>query len=120
MRGPTNYYRTTKLRFDEEQGAYICFLPCSVFITFPSATAANLPISLPADLSVLLLWGTKDRSAPPQAVAASSKFVPRLQDVAMEGGGHWLMLEKPEIVTVKVLEWLDAQGIKGKRRGAKL
>ncbi|KAL1709176.1 Alpha/Beta hydrolase protein [Schizophyllum commune] len=101
MRGPTNYYRTTKLRFDEEQ-------------------AANLPISLPADLSVLLLWGTKDRSTHPQAVAASSKFVPRLQDVALEGGGHWLMLEKPEIVTAKVLEWLDAQGIKGKRKGAKL
>ena len=37
-----------------------------------------------------------------------------------EGGGHWLMLEKPEIVTAKVLEWLDAQGIKGKRKGAKL
>ncbi|KAI5893700.1 alpha/beta-hydrolase [Schizophyllum commune H4-8] len=101
MRGPTNYYRTTKLRFDEEQ-------------------AANLPTSLPEDLSVLLLWGTKDRSTPPQAVAASSKFVPRLQDVALEGGGHWLMLEKPELVTAKVLEWLDAQGIKGKRKGAKL
>ncbi|KAL1721742.1 Alpha/Beta hydrolase protein [Schizophyllum commune] len=101
MHGPTNYYRTTKLRFDEEQ-------------------AANLPTSLPADLSVLLLWGTNDRSTPPQAVAASSKFVPRLQDVALEGGGHWLMLEKPEIVTAKVLEWLDAQGIKGKRKGAKL
>ena len=71
----------------------------SLFIFLDPTIAASLPTSLPADLSVLLLWGTKDRSTPPQAVAASSKFVPRLQDVALEGGGHWLMLEKPEIVT---------------------
>ncbi|KAL1739507.1 Alpha/Beta hydrolase protein [Schizophyllum fasciatum] len=95
MHGPTNYYRTTQLRFEEEQ-------------------AANLPINLPADLSVLLLWGTRDRSTPPQAVAASSKFVPRLQDVALENCGHWLMLEAPEIVTARVLDWLQAQGLRAR------
>ncbi|TRM67920.1 Alpha/Beta hydrolase protein [Schizophyllum amplum] len=93
MHGPTNYYRTTRLRFDEEE-------------------TARLPYKLPDDLSVLLLWGTKDRSTPPQAVAASRKFVPRLQDVALEGCGHWLMIEAPDIVTTRVLEWLQYQCLK--------
>ncbi|KDQ64432.1 hypothetical protein JAAARDRAFT_52384 [Jaapia argillacea MUCL 33604] len=88
MLGPLSYYRTSKIRYEEEK-------------------AGNLSTNLPLDLPVLFLWGTKDPASMPAHVERSRKFIPRLQDFALEGKGHWLMVEAKDVVTEQVLDWLD-------------
>ncbi|KAK0461777.1 Alpha/Beta hydrolase protein [Desarmillaria tabescens] len=91
MTGPLNYYRTSQYRFDEE--------------------TANLPSLLPSDLSVLFLWGTSDPAAMPIQVDNARKFVPRLRDVALEGRGHWIMVEAKDEVTDTISSWLGDLGL---------
>ncbi|CAA7260120.1 unnamed protein product [Cyclocybe aegerita] len=88
MVGPLNYYRTSKFRHDEE-------------------LAAKLPANLPADLPYLFLWGTKDATATPFVINKSRKFISRYQDVAIEGRGHWLMVEAKDEVTQVIGNWLE-------------
>jgi soluble epoxide hydrolase/lipid-phosphate phosphatase len=76
------------------------------FVLNTPLSAANLPSHLRPDLPVLFLWGTLDMTATPSSINKARKFIPRLQDVALEGKGHWLMIEAPEYVTKKVIEWL--------------
>lgn len=68
--------------------------------------AARLPTSPAADLPVLFLWGTGDPTATPKQIHASRKFIPRLQDIAFEEKGHWLMMEAKDNVTDKISNWL--------------
>ncbi|XP_006456768.1 hypothetical protein AGABI2DRAFT_78715 [Agaricus bisporus var. bisporus H97] len=98
MNEPLNYYRTSKFRHDEEK-------------------ADGLPSNLRADLPVLFLWGTKDRTATPALIRKSSKFITRLQDIAIENKGHWIMAEAKYEVTAHIAEWLKGlgyQNIRGK------
>lgn len=88
MFGPLNYYRTVKLRHEEE-------------------LAAGLPARLPADLPFLFIWGTKDPTTTPASISNSRKFIERYQDVALEGRGHWLMIEAKDEVTKTISQWLD-------------
>ncbi|KAG5339146.1 hypothetical protein C0989_005376 [Termitomyces sp. Mn162] len=87
MNGPLNYYRTSKHRHEEEE-------------------RAGLPANLSPSLPVLFMWGTADSTAVPTAIEKSRKFITRLQDVAFEGRGHWLMVEAKDEITEKVLSWL--------------
>ncbi|KXN92348.1 Bifunctional epoxide hydrolase 2 [Leucoagaricus sp. SymC.cos] len=91
MNGPLNYYRTSKQRHDEE-------------------LAARLPSKLRSDLPVLFMWGTKDATVTPATIRKASNFVPRLQDIALEDRGHWIMVEAKEEVTSRVSEWLRGLG----------
>ncbi|KAF8915443.1 epoxide hydrolase [Mucidula mucida] len=93
MNGPLNYYRTDKLRHDEEK-------------------AAGLPSHLRDDLPVLFLWGTKDPTTVASSIAKAHKFIPRLQDIALEGKGHWIQVEAKEEVTRQVLTWLDTLSLR--------
>ncbi|KAG6856776.1 hypothetical protein H0H87_000744 [Tephrocybe sp. NHM501043] len=88
MNGPLNYYRTSKHRHEEEE-------------------RAKLPSTLPPNLPVLFMWGTKDATATPFVINKSRKFINKLQDVAFEGRGHWLMVEAKEEITNKVVSWLQ-------------
>lgn len=63
-------------------------------------------MSLRADLPVLFLWGTADPTATPVQVAKSHKFIPRLQEIALQDKGHWLMVEARDEVTDMVASWL--------------
>ncbi|KAI0316203.1 hypothetical protein OF83DRAFT_1128276, partial [Amylostereum chailletii] len=92
MNGPLNYYRTTKFRFDEE-------------------IAATLPSKLPDDLNVLLIWGSKDLTTPPERVEIMKSQVTQLELQRLDGVGHWVMQEAKEEVTGKVLEWLGKIGL---------
>ncbi|KAI9457004.1 Alpha/Beta hydrolase protein [Lactarius psammicola] len=87
MNGPLSYYRTTKVRFEEEQ-------------------AAQLPDHLPADLPVLHIWGTNDMAATPGALTKMRKLVPRLEVKELENEGHWIMVQAKDEVTKAVLDWL--------------
>lgn len=69
--------------------------------------AANLKPALRADLPVLHFWGTKDATSTPALIKTSRTFIPKLQDIAFEGVGHWIMVEARQNVTDKVLEWLE-------------
>ncbi|KDR84029.1 hypothetical protein GALMADRAFT_236620 [Galerina marginata CBS 339.88] len=88
MFGPLNYYRTAKFRHDEE-------------------LAYDLPANLRPDLPFLFMWGTKDSTATPFVIAKSRKFIPRYQDIALEGRGHWLMVEAKDEVTNTIANWLE-------------
>ncbi|KAG6910127.1 hypothetical protein DXG01_012886 [Tephrocybe rancida] len=87
MNGPLNYYRTAKHRHEEEE-------------------RAGLPANLSPHLPVLFMWGTKDPTATPFVINKSRKFINKLQDVAVEGRGHWLMVEAKDEITEKVISWL--------------
>ncbi|KAG6854361.1 hypothetical protein C0991_007866 [Blastosporella zonata] len=88
MNGPLNYYRTGKHRHEEEE-------------------RAKLQTNLPRTLRVLFMWGTQDPTTIPLVINKSKKFIDKLQDVAFEGKGHWLMVEAKDEVTNKVLAWLQ-------------
>ena len=52
------------------------------------------------------MWGTADSTTVASVIEKSRKFISRLQDVAFEGRGHWLMVEAKDEITDKVLSWL--------------
>ncbi|KAG1760714.1 Alpha/Beta hydrolase protein [Suillus occidentalis] len=89
MRGPLSYYRTTKTRFEEEK-------------------EAQLPAHLLPNLPVLFMYGTKDDTCPPAAVRNAHKFISRLNTVALEDVGHWVMLEAQDRVASEVLRFLSS------------
>ncbi|KAJ7498563.1 alpha/beta-hydrolase, partial [Mycena latifolia] len=74
MTGPTNYYRTTRLRYLEE-------------------SSASSPLALPPTLPMLSIYGTRDPSIAPAALKTQRRFAARLTEVPLEGVGHWVMFE---------------------------
>jgi len=88
MYGPLNYYRTSKFRYDEE-------------------TAQGLPDELRSDIPFLFIWGTEDATALPFAIIKSKKYVSKYQDIALEGRGHWLMVEAKDEITENIMKWLE-------------
>jgi soluble epoxide hydrolase/lipid-phosphate phosphatase len=69
---------------------------------------ANLPSTLRLDLPVLFIWGAADSVAMPSQISRARKYIPRLQDLALEGKGHWVMVEAKNEVTSQVLSWLES------------
>lgn len=72
-----------------------------------NASVARLSPHLPESLPVLFMWGTADPTATEFVIEKSRKFIQRYQDVAIEGKGHWLMVEAREEVTDRIIGWLD-------------
>uniref|UniRef100_A0A0W0GB13 AB hydrolase-1 domain-containing protein n=1 Tax=Moniliophthora roreri TaxID=221103 RepID=A0A0W0GB13_MONRR len=95
MNGPLNYYRTARFRHQEE-------------------LAANLPSNLRPDLPVLFIWGTLDKTTTKMMICKAHEFIPRLQDVALEGRGHWLMVEAKDEITERVMGWLEGLMVEAK------
>ena len=103
MEGPLNYARTYKARYDEERGMI-------TQVAFDSQTELlfeDLPSNLNPNLPVLFIWGTLDRTTTSFLIKKSHKFIPRLQDVALEGKGHWVMVEAKDEVTEIIASWLQ-------------
>jgi soluble epoxide hydrolase/lipid-phosphate phosphatase len=69
--------------------------------------SAGLQSDLRADLPFLFIWGTMDGTATPSVMTKSKKFISRYQDVALEGRGHWIMVDAKDEVTEKIAEWLE-------------
>ncbi|KAF9782169.1 Alpha/Beta hydrolase protein [Thelephora terrestris] len=90
IQGQLNYYRTTKLRFEEEQAA------------------PNLPFVYKESVPVLYLRGSNDATSPEQVVGVMRKALPWARIVTYEGAGHWLMVETKDEVTRDVLDWLTS------------
>jgi soluble epoxide hydrolase/lipid-phosphate phosphatase len=87
MSGPLSYYRTTKVRFEEEQ-------------------AAQLPDHLPTDLPVLHIWGAMDMTATPSGLSKMRELITRLDVIELQEVRHWIMVEAKDEVTRAVLDWL--------------
>jgi len=97
MNGPLSYYRTAKVRFEEER-------------------AAQLPDHLPARLPVLHIWGVNDGTATPGALSRMREMLPELEEIELPDQGHWIMAEARDEVTGAVLKWMAA-AVTGKGKG---
>ncbi|CAK5262480.1 unnamed protein product [Mycena citricolor] len=74
MTGPTNYYRTTHLRYQEEE-------------------AGHMASEFPADLDVLSLYGTLDATLAPAALKLQRRFITRLTEIPLPDTGHWVLFQ---------------------------
>jgi soluble epoxide hydrolase/lipid-phosphate phosphatase len=115
IQGPLNYYRTSKLRFEEEQAGR----PATSSKTRPeihpfAILAPNLPIAYKKGLPVLHLRGTDDTTSPESRTGIMRKLLPWGKIITYEGTGHWLMLERKAEVTRDVLDWLTDVVLKSK------
>jgi soluble epoxide hydrolase/lipid-phosphate phosphatase len=73
---------------------------------------AGLSANLRPDLPYLFIWGTKDTTAVPVAIAKSRNYIPRYQDIALEGRRHWLMVEAKHEITESIVKWLEGLSFK--------
>jgi soluble epoxide hydrolase/lipid-phosphate phosphatase len=105
MLGPLSYYRTSKVRYEEEQGMHYSI--SHEILSHRFSSAAELSSNFPSDLPVLFLYGTADRTCQQHLIQKSHEYIPRLQVEALEGHGHWLMIEAKKPVATKVGDWLD-------------
>nr|GAT52826.1 epoxide hydrolase hydrolase [Mycena chlorophos] len=74
MTGPTNYYRTTTLRFDEE-------------------AAASPPLALPRELQVLFVYGVADPTLVGPALKTQRKVISKVEETQIANTGHWVLFE---------------------------
>ncbi|KDQ08874.1 hypothetical protein BOTBODRAFT_37572 [Botryobasidium botryosum FD-172 SS1] len=88
MLGPLSYYRNRKIRYEEEKDG-------------------KIPNSLPVTLPALFFHPMADGTCQKTHVENSKKFVPSMTVVPLEGSGHWAMVERKEIVTDKVIKWVE-------------
>ena len=107
MVGPLNYYRTTKFRYDEELGKLRRVTTSCLPSINECGIDAGLSDYLRPDLPYLLIWGTKDATSLPLVIAKSKEYIPRYQDIALEGRDHWLMLEAKDEITESIIKWLE-------------
>ncbi|KAI0290085.1 alpha/beta-hydrolase [Multifurca ochricompacta] len=92
MNGPLSYYRTSKIRFEEEK-------------------AAGLPSYLSPDLPVLHIWGTKDGTATPGMLTKMRESIGRLEEIRLPEKRHWIMVQGKDEVSREVLKWLNELGL---------
>ena len=81
-----------------------CCLPSSINIY---CTDAGLAADIRSDLPYLLIWGTSDATAFPFLITKSREYIPKYQDIALEGRGHWLLVEAKDEITENIMKWLD-------------
>jgi len=92
FRGSLNYYRTARIRFDEEK-------------------AGGLPMTYAVKIPVLFLRGTADRTSPEARIASMKQLLPQTKVINYEGAGHWIMYQEKEKVVKDVLVWLSDPGL---------
>ncbi|KAF7302030.1 Epoxide hydrolase hydrolase [Mycena indigotica] len=76
LRGPTNYYRTTTLRYEEE-----------------STANPPLHIALPSKFPTLFIYGVIDPTLADVALKSQRKLIPRLEETQIPNTGHWVLFE---------------------------
>ena len=74
---------------------------------------AGLSPNLRPDLPYLFIWGTKDPTALPSVIPKSREYIPRYQDIALEGRHHWLMIEAKDEITERIVKWLEGLSFGG-------
>lgn len=110
MLGPLSYYRTFQLRFDEEKGKSRIQLSISLGLIRTDSRQlldAKLSSPLPEGFPILFFWGTEDPSCSAKHVKHMDKFVKDIRSIKLEGKGHWLMVEAPDVIIQETLQFLN-------------
>jgi soluble epoxide hydrolase / lipid-phosphate phosphatase len=67
--------------------------------------AQNLPAQ-PQQIPWLLIYGTKDKTCDHRAVDNTTRFIPQIKIVKLEGKSHWVMIEARFEVTQMILDFV--------------
>ena len=110
MNGPLNYYRTTRLRFDEEHSQYTCRPRYTLILTSLSQGGTLLPVPSP-DLPVLLIVGKEDPTSNQAALGMNKMLIPQIQIEVLEGVGHWVMVQSKDLIIEGVARFLQGAGL---------
>ena len=86
-----------------------CFPHCQLSYLLHAGLSPNLR----PDLPYLIIWGTKDPTTLPFAINKSKEYIPKFQDIALEGRHHWLMLEAKDEITESIVKWLEGLSFQG-------
>jgi epoxide hydrolase 4 len=93
LNGGLNYYRASPLRPPRPGD--------------PAAAAVTLPREmLTINLPTLVLWGMEDAALPPNLLEGLDQYIPRLTLEKVEGASHWIIHERPDLVTQRLTAFL--------------
>jgi soluble epoxide hydrolase/lipid-phosphate phosphatase len=107
--GPLNYYRTSRIRFDEEKGKY--YHRSWREHAHIETPAGDLPMTYAVKIPVLFLRGADDRTSPEVRIASMKELLPQTKVINYEGSGHWLMYQEKDNVAKDVLIWLSENNL---------
>jgi len=99
LHGPLAYYRTSELRYDEEND------PETGLFT---GKEGGLKPSISSDLPVLFIRGLEDPTSAEGAKQEMLRIVPQTKLVELHSG-HWIMTEAKDEVSAEVLKWLQEE-----------
>jgi pimeloyl-ACP methyl ester carboxylesterase len=93
LNGGLNYYRASPLRPPRPGD--------------PAAAAVTLPREmLTINLPTLVLWGMEDAALPPNLIEGLDQYIPQLTLEKVEGASHWIIHERPDLVTQRLAAFL--------------
>jgi pimeloyl-ACP methyl ester carboxylesterase len=55
---------------------------------------------------ILLIWGTEDTEITKEMIKDIRSFLPRLQFKPVEGVGHGIVFQKPEVIDTLIIDFL--------------
>lgn len=59
----------------------------------------------------LIIWGNQDEALRPVCLEAIDQFAEDLTVKRVDGSGHWILHEQPQVVASTLMEWLDARNL---------
>jgi pimeloyl-ACP methyl ester carboxylesterase len=60
----------------------------------------------PIEAETLVIWGEQDVALVPELLTGLERWVPRLRLVRVPDSGHWVQLERPDLVNAALLDFL--------------
>ncbi len=59
----------------------------------------------------LVIWGNQDEALRPVCLEGIEQFAADLTIKQVDGSGHWILHEQPQVVASTLIEWLSARGM---------
>jgi soluble epoxide hydrolase/lipid-phosphate phosphatase len=99
--GALNWYRTTKVRYEESKGNSSYSVTASLETTCAFTILKHFSIHFFPDLDpiikhpAMMVTASDDKALPPSMAEGMPKFIPNLEMQHIEDAGHWVLWEKP-------------------------
>ncbi|KAH9943211.1 alpha/beta-hydrolase [Epithele typhae] len=93
MNGPFNYYRTWRLRWQEELDEAMLRVP-------------------PPDLPILLIIGASDPTSNQAIIGFNKQLMPHMQVELIERVGHWVMVQSKDFIAAAIPRFLSASKLR--------